>query len=1057
MNKSSSLFLVFALVFPNLFVFLSTVPNANALKSWTQTSDKDFSGGTLDYLKLKGIGMDAKMELASIKVDSWANRNPATKPSARYSHAMATIFNDDKVLLFGGVDANGYCDDTWIYDLSDNEWTNKNPATKPSARYSHAMAAIFNDDKVLLFGGVDANGYCDDTWIYDLSDNEWMKKNPATTPSARIGHAMATIFNDDKVLLFGGCPANCYTIYLNDTWTYDLSDNKWMNKNATTKPYGRCRFAMGGVNNDDKVLLFGGFNYTDKFGDTWVYDLSDNEWTNKNPATKPSGRGYHAMATIFNDDKILLFGGLVSGNCSDETWIYDLSDNEWTEKNPNTKPSVRWKHAIASMYAEGQVVFFGGFDNNNYLYDDTWVYGLGYISSGTFISAEHDTYANVSFKRIYWNAIIPTGTSLRFQIRTGDTKSNLSSKNFVGPDGTVNSYYTISNSTLWQGHNGDRWLQYKAYLSTADSSKTPILDDVTITYNIIPLKPKPLSPPDAQWTNNSKPIFSWLFNDDGTQIAFNVQIDDNQYFKSIDYTSGDVASPISSWAPSNPIHDGIWFWRVKTKDNDGDWSDYNPNVWSVKIDTTPPLITHTISGTLGESEWYVSETKITLSSSDETSGIGETKYKIDGGEWKTYTSAFTVSGEGEHKVSYASRDNAGNLIIDTIPIKIDTEPPLTYHSISRIGENEWLKSDVHVSLLSSDETSGVADTKYQVDGGEWKTYTSAFIVSGEGEHKVSYYSKDNASNLEKQKNVYIKIDTKAPYITITEPMNGTVTNKKEIYINGTTDENAKIRINGLEVGVVDSKFSYKIALIEGDNLIEISAYDKVSNKNSIVINVVLDTVEPLLLIVPLPDFTNQTEIKIKGEVEENAEVFVDGKKIEVMNGKFSKTIKLNEGENNITIYAIDKAGNINKIEKRIILDTIPPSIQLLEPKHNKTKLKEIIIKGKTEPKAKIYINGIEVNVDDKGEFIYTVKLSKGKSIIEIRAIDILGNEKIEKLTIVKEAEGIAPTLFLPILAIIIVVCVGLAVGLYFYRKRVKKYTPYYPAYPFYPPYQPPKP
>ncbi|MEW5761010.1 MAG: kelch repeat-containing protein [Candidatus Thermoplasmatota archaeon] len=1008
MNKSESLFLVLALVFANLFVFLPPVPNANALKSWTQTSDTDFSLGTLDYLKLKGIGIDAKIELASIEIDSWSNRNQATKPSARYSHAMATVYNDDKVVLFGGVDANGYNNDTWVYDLS---------------------------------------------------DNEWMKKNPGTKPSARIGHAMATVYNDDKVLLFGGCPANCYTIYANDTWAYDLSDNKWTNKNSTTKPYGRCRSSMAGIYNDDKFLLFGGFNYTDIFGDTWVYDLSDNEWTEKNPSTKPSSRDFHAMATIYNDDKFLLFGGQDGDNCTDETWIYDLSDNQWINKNPTTKPSVRWKHAIATIYAESEVVFFGGMDSDYQYFDDTWVYGLmSYFNSGTFISAEYDTYANVSFKTIHWNASVPSGTSLKFQIKTGNTKSDLSSKNFVGPDGTVNSYYTTSGSTLWFGHNGDRLLQYKAYLGTTDSSKTPILDDVTITYNLIPLQPTPISPANAQWTNNSKPIFSWLFNDDGTQSAFNVQIDDNPNFKSVDYTSGDVSSSTSSFVPSNSIPDGTWFWRVKAKDNDGDWGDYS-NSWVLKIDTIPPLTNHSISGKMGENGWYKSDVQLTLSSSDEASGVMETKYQIDTGDWKTYTSAFKIAGDGIHLLNYASRDNAANVIIDTIPIKIDKTPPLTYHSISRTtDENEWYKSDVQVSFSSSDETSGVAEIKYQVDGSDWKKYTSAFTIASEGEHTIIYYSKDNASNLEKQKNVYIKIDTKAPYITITEPMNGTVINNKEIYINGTTDENAKIKINGIEVEVSKSKFSYKIALTEGDNFIEISAHDKAGNKNSITICVVLDTIEPLLFIVPLPDSTNQTEIKIKGDAEDYAEVFVDGKKIDLINGKFSTFINLKEGENNIIVYAKDKAGNINKIEKKIILDTTPPSIEILEPKVNKTKEKEINIKGKTEPKAKVYINGIEVEVNSQGEFFYTVKLSEGKNIIEIRAVDSLGNEKIERLIAVRETEEklLLSNLFLPILAVVIIVLVSVIAIIVMKRKRPPEHSILQiPPQIYQPPYQPP--
>ncbi len=135
--------------------------------------------------------------------DNWTLKSPAPKPSARDIHAMASI-GGDQVLLFGGiVGTDLLSDETWVYDLSDNTWTLKSPATKPSARNSHAMA-LFDGDQALLFGGVDAANHLDDeTWVYDLSDNTWTLKSPATKPSARYRHVMASL-GGGQVLLFGG-------------------------------------------------------------------------------------------------------------------------------------------------------------------------------------------------------------------------------------------------------------------------------------------------------------------------------------------------------------------------------------------------------------------------------------------------------------------------------------------------------------------------------------------------------------------------------------------------------------------------------------------------------------------------------------------------------------------------------------------------------------------------------------------------------------------------------------------------------------------------------------
>jgi hypothetical protein len=78
----------------------------------------------------------------------------------------------DQVLLFGGLDMYySVLGGTWLFDQSDATWTQLSPATSPSARYGHAMAYI-GGDQVLLFGGVDASfSVVGDTWVFDLQEN----------------------------------------------------------------------------------------------------------------------------------------------------------------------------------------------------------------------------------------------------------------------------------------------------------------------------------------------------------------------------------------------------------------------------------------------------------------------------------------------------------------------------------------------------------------------------------------------------------------------------------------------------------------------------------------------------------------------------------------------------------------------------------------------------------------------------------------------------------------------------------------------------------------------
>ncbi|MEW5761188.1 MAG: hypothetical protein AB1779_10545, partial [Candidatus Thermoplasmatota archaeon] len=60
MKKVSSLVLVVALVFMNLFIFAPTIPISNALQSWTITSQSDFLSGILDNVSVSNNG-DVKL------------------------------------------------------------------------------------------------------------------------------------------------------------------------------------------------------------------------------------------------------------------------------------------------------------------------------------------------------------------------------------------------------------------------------------------------------------------------------------------------------------------------------------------------------------------------------------------------------------------------------------------------------------------------------------------------------------------------------------------------------------------------------------------------------------------------------------------------------------------------------------------------------------------------------------------------------------------------------------------------------------------------------------
>ncbi|RJQ28790.1 carboxypeptidase regulatory-like domain-containing protein [Candidatus Parcubacteria bacterium] len=92
-----------------------------------------------------------------------------------------------------------------------------------------------------------------------------------------------------------------------------------------------------------------------------------------------------------------------------------------------------------------------------------------------------------TFYAIHWSpASQPALTSARFQVASNNDQATW---NFIGPDGTSNTYYSISGATTAVQHNGNRYLRYKTYLSTQDENLTPEIQDVSIEFNSVCVPP----------------------------------------------------------------------------------------------------------------------------------------------------------------------------------------------------------------------------------------------------------------------------------------------------------------------------------------------------------------------------------------------------------------------------------------------------------------------------------------------------------------------------------------------------------------------------------------
>jgi len=167
-------------------------------------------------------------------------------------------------------------------------------------------------------------------------------------------------------------------------------------------------------------------------------------------------------------------------------------------------------------------------------------------------------------------------------------------------------------------------------------------------------------------------------------------------------------------------------------------------------DTSPPTTAISLSGTLGNNGWYVSDVQVALSAADEEggSGVAKTEYSFNGSDWTTYTDPFPVSAEGTTTVYYRSTDNAGNVEpTKTEAIKIDKTPPQV--TINVPANTEYLLNQaVTADWSAADSLSGLASAVGTAPSGQ------AIETATVGMKTFSVAATDNAGNQAEQTVTY---------------------------------------------------------------------------------------------------------------------------------------------------------------------------------------------------------------------------------------------------------------------------------------------------------------
>ena len=261
----------------------------------------------------------------------------------------------------------------------------------PSARHGHAAAYDPIRGGMYVFGGFDGAYRNDLSMLLLDSPMEWgPAPTSGTPPEARDYASLVYDSARDRLVMFGGNDANTY---LNDVW--ELTSLSGTPTWAPLAPAGTPpspRLAHRAIYDAarDRMLVLGGYDGAEN-GELWALEFSPTlQWVQLSPGGAPPDPR-HSASLVYDSsrDRLLLFGGYDGSTSKDDLWELPLSGGfAWAPLTaPPQAPLAR--HGLGGVYdpVNDLMVVAGGFRSGvNVEINDTWVLNFGSFATPALVS-----------------------------------------------------------------------------------------------------------------------------------------------------------------------------------------------------------------------------------------------------------------------------------------------------------------------------------------------------------------------------------------------------------------------------------------------------------------------------------------------------------------------------------------------------------------------------------------------------------------------------------------------------------------------------------------------
>jgi Galactose oxidase, central domain/Kelch motif len=315
----------------------------------------------------------------------WERLDPSgTPPSPRVDAAAVYDALRGRMLVIGGRDSSGFCNDVWELSFRGRpHWRKADVVGElPIARSRHSATLDPKNDRVLVFGGqVGEWEASNDLWQLSLTKPmRWTRLNtPGLVPSPRASHTASYAEDLGGIVLVGGAhpqpspfdPSSCsqpLCVETHDTWFLSTGKTpEWRDLTAQLTgdpPCGIEGHAAAYDASTHQLFVAGGSFGYECFGQpkAWSLSLADMRWSAVASARTALGLNASAVLDPFRH-RVLLYGGAGYGDSDplSDAWAWDPGSQVLEREEPTVaRPShVVSQPAVYDPIRERMLIFDG--------------------------------------------------------------------------------------------------------------------------------------------------------------------------------------------------------------------------------------------------------------------------------------------------------------------------------------------------------------------------------------------------------------------------------------------------------------------------------------------------------------------------------------------------------------------------------------------------------------------------------------------------------------------------------------------------------------------------